>query len=213
MTATPRPSSRRRCTSPTRSARRAFRHGARLGLDGARGLRAPVGPGAPVVLGPRQPQLPRRHAAHRTYTQIYTTLTRRLLMPLWAALCDEPGNPKQMERARIPVATLFRHALTWRLYDKALLIAVAYPILLPVLQWLVTGDAAMIGSFEFLPSRALLVASGGRSGLTGYLASRRRRAKTGVSQSASCLATGCRLVVDCFRRSRSRFRRLIRSRL
>ncbi|MFW5641317.1 MAG: hypothetical protein ACOCTP_02745 [Roseicyclus sp.] len=71
-------------------------------------------------------------------------------MPLWAALCDEPGNPKQMERERIPVLKLFRHALTWRLYDKALLIAVAYPILLPVLQWLVTGEVARIGSFEFL---------------------------------------------------------------
>jgi hypothetical protein len=43
-------------------------------------------------------------------------------------------------------------ALTWRLYDKALLIAVAYPILLPVGQWVVTGDAARIGSFEFLPA-------------------------------------------------------------
>jgi hypothetical protein len=89
---------------------------------------------------------------HRTYTQIYTTLTRRLLMPLWAALCDEPGNPKQMEREPIPVATLFRHALTWRLYDKALLIAVAYPILLPLLQWLVTGEAILIGNVEFIPA-------------------------------------------------------------
>jgi hypothetical protein len=89
---------------------------------------------------------------HRTYTQIYTTLTRRMLLPLWAALCDEPGNPKQMERERIPVPTLFRHALTWRLYDRALLIAVAYPVLLPVLQWLVTGAAALIGNFEFMPA-------------------------------------------------------------
>lgn len=89
---------------------------------------------------------------NRTYTQIYTTLTRRLILPIWAALCDEPGRPKQMERERIPAATLFRHALTWRLYDKALLIAVAYPVLLPVLQWLVTGETARIGSFEFLPA-------------------------------------------------------------
>jgi hypothetical protein len=55
-----------------------------------------------------------------TYTQIYTTLTRRLVMRLWSALCD-PAE----DRASVP--SLFRAALTWRLYDKALLIAVAYP--------------------------------------------------------------------------------------
>jgi hypothetical protein len=93
---------------------------------------------------------------HRTYTQIYTTLTRRMVQRLWAALCDEPGNPKQMEREPVPTPTLFRHALTWRLYDKALLIAVAYPILLPVLQWLLTGEAAMVGSFEFLATTPFL---------------------------------------------------------
>jgi hypothetical protein len=47
---------------------------------------------------------------HRTYTQIYTTLTRRLVQRLWAALCDEPGNPKQMEREPVRVPALFRHA-------------------------------------------------------------------------------------------------------
>jgi hypothetical protein len=88
-----------------------------------------------------------------TYTQIYTTLTRRLVMRLWSALCD-PAE----DRASVP--SLFRAALTWRLYDKALLIAVAYPILLPVGQWIVTGDAARIGEFQFCPPR-LLVGSRG----------------------------------------------------
>ncbi|TVP74607.1 MAG: hypothetical protein EA339_00065, partial [Rhodobacteraceae bacterium] len=47
-----------------------------------------------------------------TYTQIYTTLTRRLLTPLWTRLCD-PAPEKA------PWPTQFRAALTWRLYDRA----------------------------------------------------------------------------------------------
>ena len=73
-----------------------------------------------------------------TYTQIYTTLTRRNVMGVWRRVCDPADD-------RDPVPTLFRAALTWRLYDAALLIAVAYPIALPVAQWIVTGEAARIG--------------------------------------------------------------------
>jgi hypothetical protein len=80
-----------------------------------------------------------------TYTQIYTTLTRRQVTALWNRLCD----PVAEKAGIIP---LFRAALTWRLYDTALLIAVAYPILLPVGQWVVTGAAARIGGFELLPA-------------------------------------------------------------
>ena len=86
-----------------------------------------------------------------TYTQIYTKLTRRLVARIWGALCDEPRDPKEQGPDETPVPKLFRHALTCRLYDKALLIAVAYPILLPVGQWVVTGEAARIGAFEFVP--------------------------------------------------------------
>jgi hypothetical protein len=78
-----------------------------------------------------------------TYTQIYTTLTRRLVTRIWDALCD----PVEKDA---PVRRLFTGALTWRMYDTALLIAVAYPVLLPVGQWLVTGATAQIGSLVFL---------------------------------------------------------------
>jgi hypothetical protein len=44
-----------------------------------------------------------------TYTQIYTTLTRRLLQRIWKAVCDEPGDPVVMDRERIGVLRLFRH--------------------------------------------------------------------------------------------------------
>ncbi|TVR47686.1 MAG: hypothetical protein EA386_07000, partial [Rhodobacteraceae bacterium] len=79
-----------------------------------------------------------------TYTQIYTTLTRRLLTPLWTRLCDPAPD-------KAPWPTQFRAALTWRLYDRALLIAVAYPILLLVGQWVVTGNEGRVGSFVVLP--------------------------------------------------------------
>lgn len=79
-----------------------------------------------------------------TFTQIYTTLARRNVMGLWIRLCDTaPDNA--------PTATLFRAALTWRLYDVALRLAVAYPILLIVGQWVVTGAEGQVGSFVVLP--------------------------------------------------------------
>jgi len=72
------------------------------------------------------------------YTQIYTTLTRRAVMRIWDALCDPAEN-------RDSPATLLRAALTWRLYDRALMIAVVYPILLLVGQWVVTGSDGFWG--------------------------------------------------------------------
>ncbi|TVS06783.1 MAG: hypothetical protein EA407_00505 [Rhodobacteraceae bacterium] len=79
-----------------------------------------------------------------TYTQIYTTLIRRLLTPLWTRFCDPAPD-------KAPWPTQFRAALTWRLYDRALLIAVVYPILLLVGQWVVTGAEGRVGSFVVLP--------------------------------------------------------------
>jgi hypothetical protein len=78
-----------------------------------------------------------------TYMQIYTTLTRRAVKWLWAKVCDPADD-------RAGLGTLFRAALTWRLYDKALIIAVAYPFLLLVGQWVVTGQDGRIGSFVLL---------------------------------------------------------------
>ncbi|WP_428696394.1 hypothetical protein [Stappia sp.] len=95
---------------------------------------------------------------HSNYTQIYTRLTRGGVLWIWGRLCD-PADDK----ASWPL--LFRAALTTRLYDKALLLAVAYPILLLVGQWVVTGAEGRIGNLAvlpeaaFWPARAALVAS------------------------------------------------------
>lgn len=78
------------------------------------------------------------------FTQIYTTLARRNVIWIWTRLCDPaPDN------ASLPA--LFRAALTWRLYDAALLLAIAYPILLLVGQWVVTGEEGRVGSYIVLP--------------------------------------------------------------
>jgi hypothetical protein len=97
-----------------------------------------------------------------TYTQIYTTLTRRLVMRLWSALCD-PAE----DRASVP--SLFRAALTWRLYDKALLIAVAYPILLPLVQWLVTGASITVGGSAILQEAPHIADQAVTVGIVGLL--------------------------------------------
>lgn len=95
---------------------------------------------------------------HSKYTQIYTRLTRGGVLWVWSRLCD-PADDKASWPA------LFRAALTTRLYDKALLLAVAYPILLLVGQWVATGAEGRIGSLpvlpevDFWPARAALVAA------------------------------------------------------
>jgi|AntRauTorcE11898_2_1112593.scaffolds.fasta_scaffold04490_2 hypothetical protein len=91
-----------------------------------------------------------------TFTQIYTTLARRNVMGIWNRVCDPAPDT-----ASLP--TFFHAALTWRLYDRALLIAVAYPILLLVGQWVIKGDEGRVGSFvvlaaaDFWPQRAKVV--------------------------------------------------------
>ncbi|ARE41666.1 hypothetical protein RGUI_3525 [Rhodovulum sp. P5] len=82
---------------------------------------------------------------HSNYTQIYTALTRRNVMWVWGKLCDEAGD-------RDSLPTLFRAALTWRLYDTALLLAVAYPLVLLVGQWIVTGEDGKVGTALVLPA-------------------------------------------------------------
>jgi len=78
------------------------------------------------------------------FTQIYTTLARRNVMGIWNRLCDPASDA-----ASLPA--FLRAALTWRLYDVALLLAVAYPILFLVGQWVVTGAEGRVGSFVVLP--------------------------------------------------------------
>ena len=77
-----------------------------------------------------------------TFTQIYTATTRKGLTWLWSRYCDEPP-----ENAHLPAT--FRAALTWRLYDTAMLIAVAYPILLLV-GWWIAGFDGRLGSVVIL---------------------------------------------------------------
>jgi len=95
---------------------------------------------------------------HSRYTQIYTYLTKSGVDRIWDSVCDPVD-----EKASWP--TLFRAALTWRLYDKALLFAVAYPIMLLVGQWVATGSEARLGNFpvlaeaEFWPARAAILAA------------------------------------------------------
>lgn len=66
-------------------------------------------------------------------------------MWVWNRQCD-PADDK----ASWP--QLFRAAMTWRLYDTALLVAVAYPLLLLVGQWAVTGDEGQLGNTIVLPA-------------------------------------------------------------
>lgn len=114
---------------------------------------------------------------HSRYTQIYTYLTKSGVDRIWNSVCA-PADDK----ASWP--TLFRAALTGRLYDKALLLALTYPILLLVAQWIVTGAEGRVGSIvilsgaEFWPERtttllALLILMAGKVGYNFALASQR----------------------------------------
>jgi len=82
-----------------------------------------------------------------SFVQVYTTLTRRTLTQTWSRFCDPVADSA-------PASHLFRAALTWRLYDRAMLIAVACPLLLPVVWWVVTGRDAGLGDVVVIPGTA-----------------------------------------------------------
>ncbi|MEM6825848.1 MAG: hypothetical protein AAF566_12125, partial [Pseudomonadota bacterium] len=93
------------------------------------------------------------------FTQIYIAATRRRLDWVWTRLCDPVGD-------QAGVGATFRAALTWRLYDRALLIAVVYPILLLIGAWIygggtwegvdaTLGPAVVIPAAPFWPDRAV----------------------------------------------------------
>jgi hypothetical protein len=90
----------------------------------------------------------RKHIARQLtearFTQAYRFTVSRQLGLLWRRFCD----PVAEEAGLIPT---FRAALTWRLYDAALLIAVAYPILLLV-GWWILGFDGRLGSVLILPA-------------------------------------------------------------
>ncbi len=112
-------------------------------------------------------QAPRNYIAgtlrKANFTQVYTFTTKRRLDWLWTRLCDPVDDDAGF------LAT-FRAALTWRLYDRALLIAVTYPILLLVGWWIVggwsweghdakIGAALAIPAADFWPFRTTILIS------------------------------------------------------
>lgn|GEM_PF-4642070 len=124
-----------------------------------------------------------------TFTQVYTNLTRRTLTQLWSRLCDPVSETA-------PATQVFRAALTWRLYDSALLIAVAYPILLPVGWWLITGQDTRLGNvvvirgtgfWQVWPERAVTLL--GLAGLAGglLLTIRMRRSASSLVRDSALL--------------------------
>ncbi|WP_142081685.1 hypothetical protein [Roseinatronobacter monicus] len=100
------------------------------------------------------------------YTQVYLFVARRLNDWVWRRvgrmqrLPDGTVAPPPETTAIWP---LLRAALTWRLLDRALLIAVAYPVIALILPWLLGGDAVLgagvvvFPAAEFWPERALVL--------------------------------------------------------
>ena len=73
------------------------------------------------------------------------------------------GGAEAFPAANASVRSLLRDALTWRLTDRALLIAVAYPVLALSLPWLLGSDAVLgagvvvLPAVAFWPARAVIV--------------------------------------------------------
>ncbi len=83
----------------------------------------------------------------RDFKHLYVWLTGKTLARLWHRLCDPAPS-------RASVWQTFRAALTLRLYDRALLLAVVYPLALLIGIWIVSGDAGRLGAFTVLPEAA-----------------------------------------------------------
>ncbi|MGK8235197.1 hypothetical protein ACLGGT_13650 [Roseovarius sp. MS2] len=88
-----------------------------------------------------------------SYTQLYTYFMKGSIKWVWRRFCNPVSE-------KAPWVSYFRAAMTWRLYDRAILLAVAYPILLMVGQWTVTGAEGRLDGLvvlpgtEFWPNRA-----------------------------------------------------------
>lgn len=81
-------------------------------------------------------------AYRRGLTTVLDWLARRLTPPEWHDRLEaEEGAPAQAARA-----------WNWLAYDRMLLLAVAYPILLPLLFWLGAGSPATLGGVEVVPA-------------------------------------------------------------
>jgi hypothetical protein len=84
----------------------------------------------------------------KRFDQVYRRLTLPIFVWFWRRLCNPVARKAGL------LATL-QAALTARLYDRAMLIAVLYPILLPTLFWLAIGKAGQLGAITFLPETML----------------------------------------------------------
>lgn len=91
----------------------------------------------------------------RHYTQVYRYVARRLNDWVWRRVGRMRVLPDGTE-APPPETThwfhLLRTALTWRLLDRALLIAVAYPVLALILPWLLGGEAMLGAGLVIFPA-------------------------------------------------------------
>lgn len=103
---------------------------------------------------------------HKRYTQIYLAIARPMNLWLWRRLgrmeAGPDGTPRPPpETARL--RNLLRAALTWRVVNLALLLAVAYPVLALIRPWLMGGDAVLgagvvvFPATDFWPDRAMVL--------------------------------------------------------
>ena len=100
----------------------------------------------------------------RHYTQVYRLVARRLNDWVWRRVGRMRVLPDGTEAPPSEAASpfqLLRTALTWRLLDRALFVAVAYPIIALILPWLLGGDTVLGAGVvvflaaEFWPQRAI----------------------------------------------------------
>ncbi|XAT61349.1 hypothetical protein GN278_11695 [Rhodobacteraceae bacterium Araon29] len=81
----------------------------------------------------------------KAFTQIYSYPTERVVDYLWSRLCDplkERSNTLETAWA----------ALSWKLYDRALLLATVYPILCLLIVWVGFGQDGRLGTSVILPA-------------------------------------------------------------
>ena len=100
----------------------------------------------------------------RHYTQVYIFVAGRLNNWVWRRVGRMrvlPAGTEAPPSEATSLPAMLRSALTWRLLDRALFIAVAYPMLALMLPWLQGGDAiigagvVVFPAAAFWPERAL----------------------------------------------------------
>lgn len=103
---------------------------------------------------------------HPRYTQVYLSIARPVNDWVWRRVGVMQAGPDGTERPlseRLRLPALLRGALTWRLVDRALLLAVLYPIVALLVPWLLGGDAVLgqgvvvLPAADFWPERAVML--------------------------------------------------------